>query len=202
MIGASSWHKEEIGSGEVERAGAWYALHTRFQHEKSAARVLENRGLEVFLPLYSAVHVWKDRKMEVSLPLFPCYLFLRGGLERRLDVVTAPGVLNWVAIGGRPAAIEQNEIEALQRAVANAVRMEPHEYLRTGDRVRVTSGSLAGVQGILIRKKKQYRLILSIEMLGKSAAVEIDGQAVERVKETSSVALAQTAQPQAQVAGA
>lgn len=202
MTDISNWDTEGVGSGEVERAGVWYALHTRFQHEKSAARILDSRGFEVFLPLYSAVHVWKDRKMQVSLPLFPCYLFLRGGLERRLDVVTAPGVLNWVGVGGRPAAIEHNEIEALRRAVENAVRMEPHEYLRTGDRVRVMSGPLAGVSGILVRKKNQYRLILSVEMLGKSAAVEIDGEAVERVKENGSVALMQKAQPQAQVARA
>ena len=186
---------KEVVNGADDLTGAWYALHTRCQHEKSAMRALESRGFEVFLPLYTSARQWKDRRVKISLPLFSCYLFLRGGIERRLDLLTSPGVLDLVGSRGVPVAIEENEIEAIRRATANAVHIEPYPYLTCGDRVRVTSGALQGLEGILIRKKNQYRLIISVEMLGKSAAVELDGGNVERVGRTSSEGLAGHAMP-------
>lgn len=190
----------DVDSRKKEVGSAWYALHTRCQHEKSAMRTLESRGFEVFLPLYTTVRQWKDRRVKLSLPLFSCYLFMRGGIERRLDLLTAPGVLDLVGTRGVPVAIEENEIDAIRRATANAVHIEPYPYLSCGDRVRVTSGSLQGLEGILIRKKNKYRLILSVEMLGKSAAVELDGGNVERVRRTDGEALAGRAVPPFRVA--
>jgi transcription antitermination factor NusG len=195
-----SRHYEEVVSATGEDTCAWYAVHTRCQHEKSAMRALESRGFKVFLPLYTTARQWKDRRVKLSLPLFSCYLFLRGGIERRLDLLTAPGVLNLVGSGGVPVAIEENEIEGIRQAMANAFHIEPYPYLTCGDRVRVTSGALQGLEGILIRKKNQYRLILTVEMLGKSAAVELDGGNVERVRRTSSEALAGHAMPPFRVA--
>src|SRR6266403_4642546 len=96
---------------------AWHALYTRHQHEKAAAHILSSKGFEVFLPLYWTVHRWKDRDKQLWLPLFPCYVFLRGGLERRLDILTTPGLHGLVLTGGQPAAIPDAEVEAIRRAM-------------------------------------------------------------------------------------
>jgi transcription antitermination factor NusG len=159
----------------------WYAVCTRHQHEKAAARILEYKEFEVFLPLYKARRRWKDRVKELSVPLFPGYLFIREGLEGWLPIITTPGVCNIVSCGGRPAAIPHSEIEGVRRIVESTLRVEPHPFLRSGDWVRVKYGPIAGVEGILLRKKNIARLVLSVEMLGKSAAVEVEATNVERV---------------------
>ena len=160
---------------------AWHALYTRHQHEKAIAHALSNKGFEVFLPLYSATHPWKDRNKQLLLPLFPCYVFLRGGLERRLDFMTTPGIHMLITSGGRPAVVPDEEIYAVRQLVEKAERVDPHPFLRSGDRVRVKSGPLIGVEGILVRKKNLFRLVVSVEILGKSAAAEVDASMVERI---------------------
>jgi transcription antitermination factor NusG len=162
-------------------SGPWCAIYTRHQHEKAIARILSAKGLEVFLPLYNATRRWKDRTMHLSLPLFPCYLFLRGLRERQLEVVTTPGIVSILSINGQPAAIPEYEIESVRKAVEWGNRVEPHPFLRCGDRVRVISGPLEGLEGILVRRKNLYRLVLSVEILERSAAVEVDVSSVERV---------------------
>jgi len=169
------------GGGALDISGAWCAIYTRHQHEKAIAQILSAKGLEVFLPLYNATRRWKDRTMHLSLPLFPCYLFLRGMQERRLEVVTTPGIVSLLAINGEPATIPESEIESVRRVIEWGNRVEPHPFLRCGDRVRVISGPLQGLEGILVRKKNLCRLVLSIEILERSAAVEVDVSAVERV---------------------
>jgi len=158
----------------------WHALYTRFQHEKVVARILSNKRFEVFLPLYFAVHQWKDRVKGLSLPLFPCYVFVRGGLARRLEIVTTPGVCDFVGITGKPSAIPESEIEAVRRVIEKSRGVEPHPFLDCGDRVRVKSGPLEGIEGTLVRKKNSFRLVLSVELLQKSVAVELDVATVER----------------------
>jgi transcription antitermination factor NusG len=170
-----------IGGGELDNSGAWCAIYTRHQHEKAIAQILSAKGLEVFLPLYNATRRWKDRTMHLSLPLFPCYLFLRGMKERRLEVVTTPGIVSVLSINGEVATIAESEIESVRRVVEWGNRVEPHPFLRCGDRVRVISGPLQGLEGILVRKKNLCRLVLSVEILERSAAVEVDVSAVERV---------------------
>jgi transcription antitermination factor NusG len=162
---------------------SWWALYTRHQHEKVVADMLSAKGFEVFLPLYDSIRRWKDRRMVLSLPLFPCYVFVRGGVNRRLQVVTTPGVHMILNHGEHVAVIPENEIQAIRRTVEGPFRMEPHPFVRCGDRVRVVRGPLQGVEGILIRKKNQFRLVLSVDMLAKSVAVEIDAADVEPVPE-------------------
>jgi transcription antitermination factor NusG len=158
-----------------QEAGApWCAVYTRHQHEKSVGEILQAKGFEVFLPLYESMRRWKDRRKLLSLPLFPCYVFVRGVLERRLPVLSTPGVHMIISRGERIATIPEEEIEAIRRTVEGQFRVEPHPFLRCGDRVRVVRGSLEGVEGILTRKKNLYRLVLSVEMLAQSVAVEID----------------------------
>lgn len=159
----------------------WWALYTRHQHEKAVAGALAVKGFEVFLPLYDSVRRWKDRKKLISLPLFPCYVFLRGSLDRKLQVVTTPGVHMILSHGERTANIPEAEIDAIRRAVEGRYRVEPHPFLKCGERVRVVRGALEGVQGILLRKKNWHRLVLSVQMLAQSVAVEIDSSDVEPV---------------------
>jgi transcription antitermination factor NusG len=160
---------------------AWYAIYARHQHEKTVAQILTIKGFETLLPLYQSARRWKDRTKVLSLPLFPCYIFVKGGLERRLDILTTPGIYAFVSIAGHPTSIPSAEIEAIQRIVESGARMEPHPFLKCGDSVRVKWGPLAGIQGILVRKKDVCRLVLSVEMLGQAAALEVDSLLVERL---------------------
>ncbi len=170
-------------SEHVTPAGVswWHALYTRHQHENVVAQALSSRGFEVFLPQYRTVHRWKDRDKELLLPLFPNYVFLHGGLDRLLVLVTTPGVHYLVSRGGRAANIPWEEIEAVRRLVESSYQVEPHPFLKCGDRVPVTSGALEGIEGILVRRTRGYRLVLSVEMLSQSASVEVDTSMVERV---------------------
>jgi len=159
----------------------WYAIYTRHQHEKVVAQILTSRGFEAFLPLFATRRNWKDRTKALSLPLFPCYVFLKGGIERRLQIITTPGIYGLVSSGGQPAAIPNFEIEAIRRAVECGARIETHPFLKCGTWVRVKCGPLAGIEGILVRKKNISRLVLSVEILGTAAAMEVAAFQVEAV---------------------
>jgi len=159
----------------------WWALYTRHQHEKTVADMLSAKGFEVFLPLYDSMRRWKDRQKLLTLPLFPCYVFVRGGLNRRLQVVTTPGVHMILSHGERVAVIPESEIQAIRQTIEGPFRVEPHPFLKCGERVRVIRGTLQGVEGILIRKKNLTRLVLSVSMVAQSVAVEIDALDVEPV---------------------
>ncbi|MFZ0691599.1 MAG: UpxY family transcription antiterminator [Acidobacteriaceae bacterium] len=169
----------------IERDGpdqpAWWAVYTRHQHEKTVAEVLSTKGFEVFLPLHDSMRRWKDRQKVLSLPLFPCYVFVRGKLSRRLQVVTTPGIHMILSRGEQIAVVPEEELLAIRRAVNGNYRVEPHPFLKVGERVRVTRGSLEGVEGILIRKKNLFRLVLSVDMLAQSVGVEVAASDVEPV---------------------
>lgn len=167
------------GNAAAKDQPAWWALYTRHQHEKAVAEMLVCKGLEVFLPLHDSMRRWKDRQKLLSLPLFPGYVFVRGDLSRRLQVVTTPGVHMILSRGDQIALVPEDEILAIRRAVEGSYRIEPHPFLKCGERVRVTRGSLEGVEGILVRKKNLYRLVLSVDMLARSVGVEVDASDVE-----------------------
>jgi len=160
---------------------SWYALYTRHQHEKMVDQVLTNKGFNTFLPLYATTHNWKDRTKSLTLPLFPCYVFLKGGIERRLQILTTPGIYGLVSSAGQPAAIPDIEIEAIRRVVESGARVEAHPYLKCGNWVRVKNGPLTGIEGILVRKKNISRLVLSVEILGTAAAIEVAALQVEAI---------------------
>ena len=164
---------------DADSSPAWHALYTRHQHEKVTARLLTQRGFDILLPLYTASHRWKDRVKKLSLPLLPGYVFFRGGLDRRLDMLTTPGVVSLLRSGDQIAVIPEEEIQAVRQILESRIQAEPHPFLQCGDRVKVKFGPLAGIEGILVRKKDQFRLVLSVEALNRSIAVEIDGTAVE-----------------------
>jgi transcription antitermination factor NusG len=175
----------------------WWALYTRHQHEKTVADMLVAKGFEVFLPLYESTRRWKDRTKILALPLFPCYVFVRGGLDRKLQVVTTPGVHMILYRGERVATIPDQEIDAIERAVKGSYHVEPHPFLKCGMRVRVVRGALEGVEGILMRKKNLCRLVLSVGMLAQSVAVEVDASDVEpSTNAAASVSVGSTQVPQ------
>ncbi len=152
----------------------WYAAYTCAKHEKRVSTELGMRKVEHFLPLYSSVRRWKDRRVTLDLPLFPGYVFVRLALRDRLRVVQIPSVVRLVGFNGHPAPLPDDEMEALRNGLARGLRVEPHLYLTVGRRVRIVSGPLKGIEGMLVRKKGALRLILSINAIMCAAAVEVD----------------------------
>jgi transcription antitermination factor NusG len=189
MEGYSQVVKLESMELQPEREYPWCVIYTRHQHEKSVSEMLESKGFEAFLPLYESTRRWKDRRKVLSLPLFPCYVFVRGAMERRLPVLTIPGVHMIISHGDRLATVPEDEIEAIRRTIDGPFAVEPHPFLRCGERVRVVRGSLEGVEGILTRKKNLFRLVLSVEMLAQSVSVEIDALDVVPVIQRTEAAL-------------
>ena len=159
----------------------WYVAHTSANHERRVTQQLEERSVEHFLPLYDSVRRWKDRRMKLQLPLFPGYVFVRLPLRDRLKVLQVPGVARLISFNGQPAALPEHEIEALRAGLARQLHAEPHPYLTVGRRVRVKRGPLEGVEGILIRKKNVCRVVLSLDVIMRSASVEVDASDVERI---------------------
>ncbi len=171
--------------GNPADSPSWWAIYTQHQHEKTVAEMLMGKGFEVFLPLHETLRRWKDRQKLLSLPLFPGYVFVRGVLSRRLQVVTTPGIHMILSRGEQIEVVPELEIDAIRRAVQGSWRVEPHPYLKIGERVRVKRGSLEGVEGILVRKKNLYRLVLSVDMLAQSVVLEVAGSDVEPVGRVS-----------------
>lgn len=161
----------------------WYAVYTKHQHEKSAAASLSSKGMETFVPLHRQTHRWKDRNQVVFVPLFPCYVFVRSNMERKADILRTPGVFWLVGSGGYASRILSQELEAIRIAVNSPKSVEPYPFLQSGDRVRVLSGALSGVEGILVRSKSQHRLVLSVQLLKQSAVVEVDTDMIGRIDE-------------------
>lgn len=158
----------------------WYAAYTRHQHEKSAAQILREKGIDTLLPLYQVAHRWKDRTQLVHLPVFPCYVFVRASLQTRLNILQTPGICQLVGFAGQPVVIPEHEIDSLRTLVESSARYEPHPYLHSGDLVHIKLGPLAGIEGILTRFKNQYRVVLSVQLLQQSVAVEVDLAGIER----------------------
>jgi transcription antitermination factor NusG len=157
----------------------WYAAYTSANHEKRVAEQLKLRSVEHFLPLYDSVRRWKDRRMNLQLPLFPGYVFVHLALRDRLRVLEAPGVAKLVGFNGTPTALPQQEIEALRTSLRDGVRAKPHPYLKVGRRARVKAGPLEGMQGILVRRKNASRFVISLDLIMRSVAVEVDALDLE-----------------------
>ena len=151
----------------------WYAAYTCSRHEKQVSRQLHERQIDFFLPTYQSVRRWKDRRKEVEFPLFPGYVFVNIKETERLRVLQIYGVVQLVTFNGRPAPLEDNEIESLRNGIANGICPEPYPYLKIGRRVRVKYGPLAGIEGFLVRRKDKYRVVISIDLIMRSIAAEV-----------------------------
>ena len=152
----------------------WYAAYTCAKHEKRVAAKLRGRGVEHYLPLYSSVRRWRDRRVRLDLPLFPGYVFVRLALRDKLRVLQIPGLVHLVSFNGQPAALSDDEMEVLRRGLTDQLHAEPHPYLAVGRRVRVGSGPLAGLEGIIVRKKNRVRFVISLNLIMRSVSVELD----------------------------
>ena len=166
---------------DVNGTARWYAIRTRSRHEKLVRERLVAIGVEHLLPTVFRLSQWKDRKKEIEVPLFSGYCFARFPWADRLAIQTVSGVVGIVGGGARPAPIPDVEIDALKSLMASELPYDAHPYLREGMVVEVKRGPLEGVRGILLRKAKRHRLVISVHLIQQAAAVEIDASDIIRV---------------------
>jgi transcription termination/antitermination protein NusG len=152
----------------------WFGLRVRSNFEHQVSRLLRAKGIEEYAPAYRTRRAWSDRVREIELPLFPGYVFCHISLEARTAVLATTGVVGLAGHQNRPMPIDDCELAAVRRMVESQSGGEPWPFLRAGQRVRVRRGPLAGLEGILLRTKGACRLVVSITLLGRSVASEID----------------------------
>jgi transcription antitermination factor NusG len=160
-------------TNQTNGAERWYALRTRSRHEKLVRDRLAAQGTEQLLPTVKRLSQWKDRKKEVEVPLFSGYCFARFAWPDRLAAKKISGVVEIVGGGDRPEPISDEEIEALKTLMASTLRYDASPYLREGMMVEVTRGPLQGVRGLLVRKGKRHRLVISVHLIQQAASVEM-----------------------------
>ncbi|HXJ12538.1 MAG TPA: UpxY family transcription antiterminator [Candidatus Limnocylindrales bacterium] len=181
---------ETVVNGTPSRA-SWYALQVRSRKEGYVASQIQGQGYECLLPTYKSVRKWSDRVKEVEQPLFPGYLFCRFDFENRRPVITTPGVLQIVGYGRTAISVSDEEIQALQLAVSSGMPKQPWPYLEVGQRVRVNYGTLSGLEGILVNVKGNHRVILSVTLLQRSVAMEVETSWLSVVKEETRESMTQ-----------
>jgi len=159
----------------------WYALQVRTRWESSTAVLLGGKGYETLLPTFAAKKGWSGRQKSSNAPLFPGYVFCQFNVHDRLPVLVTPGVISVIGRGKVPVAIEDAEISAIQQVMSAGVTMEPWPYLEIGQRVRIETASMQGVEGILLNFKGNNRIVLSVSLLRRSVALEIDRDAVSPI---------------------
>jgi len=157
----------------------WYAITTQPRHERVVAQQLQAKSIEAFLPLLTTQSHWKDRRVLIERPIFPGYIFTRIDLRERHHVFSIPSVVRMLSFGGAPAAIDDAEIEAVRQCLAYGNKPEPHPFPESGELVRVKSGALQGLEGIVTRHKNHCRIVVSIALIHKSIAAEIDAHLLE-----------------------
>jgi transcription antitermination factor NusG len=160
-----------------EHSHPWFGIQTNLRKEHIAAAHLQFKGYHVYLPLYRKQKRWSDRLVEADFPLFPGYLFCRFD-SRCSPIVTTSGVVSILGSRGCPEPIPEHEITAIQIMLRSGLPVGPHHYLREGERIRITKGALKGVEGLLVRNKNHSKVVVSIELLQRSVAVELDREAV------------------------
>jgi len=156
----------------------WYAIRVKSKRERVVTACLEYRGLEPFLPLYRARHQWSDRTKDVELPLFSGYVFCRLDARFRLPVLTIPGVLKFVDINKTPVPVDDSEITSLKAIASSGYAAAPWPYLEAGKRVRIEHGVLKDLEGFIIVVKNRWRVIVSVTLLRRSVAVEVDRDSI------------------------
>lgn len=169
----SSYQPFLVTQSKPSEEAKWYALYTCPRHEKMVLQQLNGKTIECYLPLYQSLRRWNDRKALIDFPLFPGYLFVRIPLSARLRVLTVPGVVRIISFNGKPASLSDEEISTL-RASVDLRSAEPFPYLAEGKKIRITSGPLKGLEGIVVRRKKKLRAVVSIHSIMQSYAVEVD----------------------------
>lgn len=160
---------------------SWYAVTTQPRHEKSVAQYLKMKSIEHFLPVVSSESRWKDRCVLIERPIFPGYIFTRIDQKDRHHVFSIPSVVRMLSFGGAPAVIDDSEIEAVRLCLTKGTRPEPISFPEAGEFVRVKSGAMQGLEGVVIRQKNQCRIVVSISLIHQSISTEIDAHLLERL---------------------
>jgi transcription antitermination factor NusG len=170
-------------SAAVRADASWFAIQTRSRFEKKVARQLQEKGIDVFLPLVTERHKWSDRQATVHAPLFPHYLFVRipECLTTRVSVLRTVGVEGFVGGRGAGTAIPDTEIDSISAVLSTGLPFAPYPFLNVGSRVRIRGGSLNGVEGVLVRKNDDLSLLLSVEIIQRSLAIQVTGYQIEPV---------------------
>ena len=162
----------------------WFALQVRTRWESSTAVLLSGKGYQTFLPTYKTKKRWNGRSREVNAALFPGYVFCQFDAQKRLPILVTPGVISVVGRGRIPLPVDDSEIAAIQTVVSSGFRVEPWPYLEIGQRIRIESEALEGLEGILINIKGNHRIVVSVSLLRRSVALEIDRSCVKPVGPT------------------
>jgi|ERR1700674_3987444 len=165
----------------------WFALQLRTRWESSTAALLSGKGYQTLLPTFQTLKKVRGKSCEVNSPLFPGYVFCRFDAHKRLPILLTPGVITVVGRGRVPIPVEDSEIEAIQKVVSTGLQVEPWPYLEVGQQVRIDDGALCGVQGILIGFKGVRRIVVSVSLLRRSVALEIDRSVVCPIQPTQTV---------------
>ena len=168
----------EIARALPMQTVSWFAVIVKPRHEKSAAAGLRSKGFNEFLPLYSSRRRWSDRVQQVELPLFPGYVFCQFSTDQRTGVLRTGGVVGVVGFGTGPAQVEESQIEAIRTILRSGYPVQPWPYLHVGDGVRIEDGPLIGLEGVLLREKGERRVVVSVELLQRSVAVDIGRESV------------------------
>jgi len=184
-------HLNESAASGTSSNASWYALQVRSRKEGYVASQIQGLGFECLLPTYKCVRKWSDRVRELEQPLFPGYLFCRFDFQHRRPVVTTPGVLQIVGFGRRAIPVPDEEIQALQLALTSGVPKQPWPYLEIGQRVRVIYGTLTGLEGILVNVKGNDRVVLSVSLLQRSVAMEVEASWLAPTKEVTRAGITQ-----------
>ena len=159
----------------------WFAVYCVTRHERSAARQLEERGIQVFLPTYEVERRWKNRqRVKVVLPLFPSYLFVAIEPAERVKVLATPGVVRLVGKGAEPTPLPAAEMELMRQSAASGL-LEPFLQPILGKRMRIRSGPMQGVEGVVARRRNRLRFVLRIELINQQAALEVSAADLEPV---------------------
>ncbi|HOM57849.1 MAG TPA: transcription termination/antitermination NusG family protein [Candidatus Latescibacteria bacterium] len=161
----------------ADNSERWYALVVQHQHERTVARNLKSKRLDALVPCYKARRRWSDRYKEVEIPLFPNYVLSRFCWPQDAPLLRLPGVRSVVSCGSQPAAIPEDEIDALKGLLNASVPLRPWPYLKPGQRVRIERGPLRGVEGTLLEEKRMWQIVVTIELLQRSVAAVIDRDA-------------------------
>jgi len=180
---------EHVVAQSIATQYPWFALQVRTRHESGVACYLQGKGYEWFLPLYRSRKRWSDRIKESDAPLFPGYLFCRFNPQDRLPILKTPGVTQIVGYNHVPIPVDEAEIDAIRTLVASGLPNRPCAYFQVGNRVRIETGALRGLEGILLELKGKRRLVLSISLLQRSVSVEIDSEAVSLMQAAPSARL-------------
>lgn len=180
-MSASSPSTRSQAHTSEETSFPWYAIYTRSRHERTVQDNLRSKGYDSFSPICKVRRRRGTRTVDADLPIFSSYVFCRFDAQRRLPILTTPGVVAIVSRAGEPAPIDSREVTSLQALVRSDRILQPWDFLLTGQKVRIVAGSMAGAEGVLVRVKNRVRLVATVTVLQRAVAVEIDQDMVEPI---------------------